>query len=357
MKPIYKPLFFILISIATTACLKEDQLKKTFTRYAPKGLNDGHIIASPEDVNINPDELEKVYRGVHEDDELWQIRSLLVFRNGNLVAESYMKDDSDITKPGAIWSCTKQILGVLTGMALEEDIIENINDPIAMYIPDLTNKYPDKADISIVSLLTMQSGIGYINEGIEGQTDDLLRELPDRIMDFVLARPIIEPQGEVFHYNDGDPHIIAGLLQEALNKPMDEWADEVLFSKLGINNLEWRRYKDGTTQGGYGILTTPRDLAKITLCVADGGKWRGEQLVSEDWISTMTSVIIDTLDFEYDFGYYWWIDSVRNIHFMWGHGGQFAFVCPDKNVVIVMTSEPNTQSDHEISADHRHWRL
>jgi CubicO group peptidase (beta-lactamase class C family) len=56
-------------------------------------------------------------------------------------------------------------------------------------------------------------------------------------------------------------------------------------------------------------------------------------------------------NFDYEFGYYWWIDSSRNIKFMWGHGGQFAFIIPDKNIVVVFTSIPNTQGDYEIHAD------
>ena len=64
----------------------------------------------------------------------------------------------------------------------------------------------------------------------------------------------------------------------------------------------------------------------------------------------MTKSQIDT-KFDFAFGYLWWIDTSRNIYFMWGHGGQFAFIVPDKKMVVVMTSIPNTQSDYEIRAE------
>lgn len=351
MKIVFKIFILMVFTGTLTACLQEDALKKPYTGFAPKEINDGHSIATPEENGIDPEGLIRVYQEIHEDDDLWQIRSLLVFRHGNLVAESYMKDDKDITKPRAVWSCTKQVLAIVTGIAIDKGFIDDVHDPISKYIPTLTEKYPDKADITLHNLLTMQSGIGYSNDGLAGQTDDLLRELPDNIMDFILGRPMIDLQGEKFNYNDGNPHVIAGLLQERLNKPTDEWAQEVLFSKLGIENLEWRRYKDGTTLGGYGILTTPREMAKIALFVADGGRWRGEQIIDEEWINTMISTQVTIEDWNYDFGYYWWIDPVRNIQFMWGHGGQFAFICPDRDLVVVITSEPNTQGDHQISAD------
>ena len=41
----------------------------------------------------------------------------------------------------------------------------------------------------------------------------------------------------------------------------------------------------------------------------------------------------------------------RNIHYSWGHGGQFAFIVPDHQLIVVMTSIPNTQGDYQIQAD------
>jgi CubicO group peptidase (beta-lactamase class C family) len=65
----------------------------------------------------------------------------------------------------------------------------------------------------------------------------------------------------------------------------------------------------------------------------------------------MTSQQVEIKDSDYNFGYYWWLDPVRNIHFMWGHGGQFAFIYPQNNIVVIITSIPNTQGDYEIQAD------
>jgi CubicO group peptidase (beta-lactamase class C family) len=104
------------------------------------------------------------------------------------------------------------------------------------------------------------------------------------------------------------------------------------------------------TLGGFGIETTPREMAKLALCVADGGLYKGERVIGESWLQEMTAEQI-AVDDEYAFGYYWWKDRIRNIHFMWGHGGQFAFIVPEKSLVVVMTSLPNTQGKHQISGD------
>jgi len=51
-------------------------------------------------------------------------------------------------------------------------------------------------------------------------------------------------------------------------------------------------------------------------------------------------------------GFYWWVDTTRDIHFMNGHGGQYAYIVPSESLVVVMTSIPNTQGDYQVSADH-----
>ena len=146
------------------------------------------------------------------------------------------------------------------------------------------------------------------------------------------------------------PILISALIQKVVDMPTDEWADKVLFSKIGLSNYNWIRYKDGVTFGGFGIETTPRELAKFALTVADDGNWRGQQVIDSNWILEMTSPQVET-GFDYGFGYMWWLDATRNTYFMWGHGGQFAFIVPDQNLVVIMTSFPNTQGDYQINAD------
>jgi len=341
----------ILLSLCLcllSSCLKDAPLNLSFTSYEPKDINDGLIISNPTDEQVDPAQLQMVYDDVYTQENLWPLRSLLVFRNGKFISETYLKDDQDITQRHIIWSCTKQVMGVLTGIAIDKGLINNINDPISAYFDSEIQNHPDKADLTIRNLLTMKSGIDYSNEE---QTDEILRQIPDNSLEFILNRPISAPQGTEFHYNDGNPHLISALIQKIAGKTTQEFADEMLFSKIELNNYNWVKYNDGISLGGFGIETTPRELSKIALCVANKGKWKGEQVISSDWINQMTSVQTPIENFDYSFGYFWWIDESRNIQFMWGVGGQFAFLVPNKNLVVVMTSFPNTKGEYEIQAD------
>lgn len=332
-------------------CLVPDPLNQPFSSSAPKDINDGHIISDPGNENMDAIVLTDIYEEVNSDDDYWSLRSLLVFRHGKLVSEAYFKDESDITTHHLIWSCTKQVMGILAGIALDRGVINDLDDPISDYFDQELDNHQDKAGITINDLLTMRSGIGFSNDGTEGQTDKLLRQIPENSTEFILALPMAGTPGVDFAYKDGDPQLFSALLQKQAGKPTDEWADDVLFSEIGVTNYNWVRYKDGITFGGFGIETTPRELAKIALCVADSGRWNGMQVIPENWIKKMLTTQVEVENFDYDFCYYWWLDPMRNIQFMWGHGGQFAFIIPEKDIVVVMTSIPNTQGDYQIQAN------
>jgi CubicO group peptidase (beta-lactamase class C family) len=343
----------LILILLLTSCLKEEQLKKPFTSYSPRQINDGWQISTPATENIDAAELSEIFKDFHADENIWQARSLLVFRNGKLVAESYTKDESDITTPRAIWSATKQVVGLLTGIALDNQIIKSVNDPISDYLSE-TDLFLDKKDIRIEDLLTMRSGISYSNDGLGGQTDDILRQIPDKITDFILGRPLANDPGEKVQYKDCDPQLVSAIIQAECGKSTDLWANDVLFSKLEIENLIWNKYKDGVTLGGFGILTTPREMAKFGQCVLDSGQWKGNTIVSKEWIKQMTSVRVQDI-YGYQFCYLWWKDNSREMTYMSGHGGQYVCIIPSKNLIVVMTAEVNTQGDFQFGKEAFAW--
>jgi CubicO group peptidase (beta-lactamase class C family) len=344
-------LALLVITIALlSACMKDDPLNKPFESFVPKEINDGLIISTPSAEGIDAEKLASVYRTVYVDDNLWSLRSMLVFRNGKLVSESYFKDDKDIANPHLIWSCTKQVMGILTGIAMDNGIISSLDATLTELLPGKLVNHPEKSAINIRHLLTMHSGIDYNNDGIGGETDKVLRQIPSDITSYVLSRPMRTDPGTDFYYNDGDPQLVSAIIQSAAGVPTDLWADEVFFSKIGVSNYNWVRYKDGTTLGGFGIETTPREMGKIALCVANHGIYNNQQIIPAEWITEMTAPQVES-PYGFSFGYYWWIDTSRDIFFMWGHGGQFAFIVPGEDLLVVMSSIPNTQGDYEIRAE------
>ena len=188
----------LLVSLLFASCMKDDPLNQAFVSSDPIEINDGLILSTPQAEGIDAQKLNSIISSTYENENLWSIRSLLVFRNNKLVAETYHKNESDITTRHLIWSCTKQVMGMLTGIAVDQGLIASLDDPMSDYLPEILTSYPDKAEITIEQLITMRSGIDYNNDGVGGETDKILREIPDNITDYILDRPMIYAPGSEF---------------------------------------------------------------------------------------------------------------------------------------------------------------
>lgn len=337
--------FILSICILLSGCLQEEHPFLAFNGNSPQNINDGWVISSPMEEGVDEVALSNIYQEIYDNGDLWQLRSLLVFRNGKLISESYLKNPNDMYNPRPIWSCTKQIVGVLTGLAYEQGYIGSPDDPISDYLSQELQNHRDKSNITIENLLTMRSGIGF-DETVD--VSEILQKTPDNTIDYILDIPLIFTPGETFYYNSGDTHLIAASIQNSLGYPLEDWADEVLFSKIGFENYTWLEY-DGYNYGGFGISTTPRNLARIAQLVLDGGAWNDTQLVDSLWIDDMitTQTVIGN-NSSNTFGYQWWINPDEGIYFMAGSGGQYACIVPDKNLIVVVMSEHDTDDELEL---------
>jgi|WetSurMetagenome_2_1015567.scaffolds.fasta_scaffold59092_2 CubicO group peptidase (beta-lactamase class C family) len=342
-----KFILILLALISVSSCLKEDDFKKPFVSYVPKEIFDGWEISTPETEGIQAEKLADIYTEFHNRQDTWQVRSLLVFRNGKLVAESYTKDDDDRINPILVQSCTKQVIGILTGIAIEKGLFDNVTDSIATYIPEV-RQHEDKMGITIQHLLTMKSGIGYENEGQKGNNYILLRQKPDHILEYILDLPMAYRPGQIAMYKDCDAHLMAICIQKAAGIKTSEWAEDVLFNPLEIQHLTWSCYRDGTTLGGHGIFTTPRELAKFGQLVLDSGEYNGQQIVSREWIKEMTKVREQNV-YGTQFGYFWRLNTQHKWVMMMGHGGQLVCVVPDKKLIVAITAEPLVQGEYQLS--------
>jgi CubicO group peptidase (beta-lactamase class C family) len=339
----------IILAFIITSCLKEEAMKKPYTGFNPVDISDGWGISTPSSEQIDSLALDKIYKEVYADDNMWMTKSMLVFRNGKLVAESYLKDDDDRTRTDAIWSCTKQVNSIITGIAIERGFIHNVTDSIGVYLPDYITKHPDKAGITLQYLLEMKSGIAFDN----GTQSDIFRQhKTDNSLEYVLGLSLKSTPGTEFYYKDGDPQIVSGIVQAATGKTLDEYGKEVLFDPLVITNYKWDRYSDGVTLGAFGILTCPRELAKVAQCVLDSGRHNGQQIIPVNWWQEMLSPKVPDAGGNRSFGYFWWSVPSKGYWFMWGHGGQYAFLIPEKRMMVVITSLSQVDDDVNISVDY-----
>src|SRR5680860_1069779 len=102
-----KIILYFSLTLVFVSCLKKDDMNLSIDSIIPLEIGDGTPISRPNDEGIDPFQLDKIYNDIKNDDNLWSIRSLLVYRNENLISEHYFKDYNDLTNPQLMWSCTK----------------------------------------------------------------------------------------------------------------------------------------------------------------------------------------------------------------------------------------------------------
>jgi CubicO group peptidase (beta-lactamase class C family) len=336
-----KLLIFLLIIFVCAGCLKDENLKEGKVTYLPEKLNDGWetdtVISRVFEMNT----LNEVINDVYSNSDFLLIHGFIVVKGGKLMVESYPRGISDRNTPHHLWSTTKSFISVLTGIALDEGYIHSVDDSVFKYIPEyLPYAYPELKSLTLEECLTMRSGIDYDNDGWE--EEEVLALVPDDLTRYILERPMKSKPGAEAVYKNSDPQLMSKLISDAAKTDLVEFANQHLFAPLQITDYYWSRHKDNTPYGGFGLYLTPRDLAKFGQMLLDNGRWKNQRIVSEKWIGEATKSRTEIVGIHY--GYYFWIDKQKEYFWTWGAGGQFVFVVPGKDLVVVITSEQNADN-------------
>lgn len=342
MKTISKCFGILFISTFFSSCLKDDPFKIPYDGFQPIHQNDDWIISTPENEQMDSALIDKAYQLIYDDNRFTMARSLLIIRNGKLVAEAYPHDLGDIDRIANIQSMTKSFTAVLTGIALEQNLLDSVNQTLCSIYPEEFTNNPEKQNITLRHALTMTTGIDFNND----EDTKSLYETTGSSVAFVLAQPKKYEPGIVFHYHDGAPQLVSAAVQKRCGKPFSEFADQYLFQPLNITEWKWEAANDGNTFGAFSLYLKPRDLGKFGQLLIQNGEWNEQQIVDSSWIAEATQQHVISSSGGSPYGYYFWIYPVYGGYFCDGHGGQRIMVFPEKNLVIVYTAWGYTSGDY-----------
>lgn len=318
--------------LGSVACgITDEDLKLAYPGYAPVPRSDEWVISTPQAEGLNPSAVDAVYRRMFDQDLYPTIRSLLVVRHGRLVAEAYARDPADRGRFHNLQSATKSVTSILAGIAVDRGLLPSASVRLHDVIPGAFDDNTGKRDITLRHALTMQTGLQFDNDENTAQ----LVYSKGSSLEFVLHRPLSFAPGSAFYYHDGNPQLVSGTIQEAAGMTEEAFAKEYLFGPLGISDYQWERHADGLTFGAFGLWLLPRDMAKIGLMLARGGVWEGRRVVSSEWLAEATRPSSQKADY----GYYFWLGP-DGTFWAAGHGGQFIYIHPRLELVVVLTADP-----------------
>ena len=281
-----------------------------------------------------------------ETGEFGNIHSLIIIHNDSLALEEYFMGWTRHMRH-YLASATKSITSSLIGIAIDQGKIGGVDEKLLNFFSeydDIANLDKRKESITLKHVLTMSAGFTWEQHPDEDLAD--MKESKDWIK-FMLDFPMSDDPGTKFWYNNGTSHLPSGIITNKTGQSAAELAEESLFNPLGITNWEWESDPKGNTAGGWGLYLHPANMAIFGYLFLKNGFLNGVQIISDDWVKESTAKQIEAIDpvtdqHTQDYGYLWWktfTTPTFNMFYAVGFGGQFIFVIPNMNMVVVMTAE------------------
>lgn len=269
-----------------------------------------------------------------------QLHSFLVYQCGRKIVEDYYLG-YDAIMPHDLQSATKTVTSMLIGAALKSGLLKDLDQPLVELLPEYRQlMIGAKAAITLRHVLTMTTGLRWKDFG-RGNSFDAIASAEDSV-EYVLSEPLVSLPGEVFFYNTGSSHILSAIITKVTGKSALDYADEVLFSPLGMMDYRWDNFADGRNLGGWGLYMRPRDMAKLGQVLADQGRWLGRQIVDAGFVAWAMTAQTATQGGPggSGYGFQMWIQddiTKKPSAAAIGWGGQAIFILAELDAVVVFT--------------------
>jgi CubicO group peptidase (beta-lactamase class C family) len=279
-----------------------------------------------------PAELDAAIR---EAAKLPRLHSLLVSSSGKLILERYFNGTRP-AEPANMKSASKSVISGLVGIAIDRGFIRGVKQPIGPFFPDVIGNEKDKREITVEDLLTMQSGLETTSNRNYGAW-----VLSGNWVRFALNRALVSKPGTTMEYSTGNTHLLSAILTKATGKSTLQFAQETLAKPLGFTLAPWPRDPQGIYFGGNDMLMTPRQMIAFGEMYLNGGRFQGQQIIPKQWVdASLTIRTTSRRESDRFYGYGWWIRELagHQTYYAWGYGGQFIFLVPTLDLVVVTTS-------------------
>jgi len=273
----------------------------------------------------------------------------MVLRGGKIAAQW-----GDPSRPDMTFSIAKSYLSVLTGLAVADGLISDVDAPVGASVDGDLFAGDHNGAITWRHLLHQTS-----------EWEGTLFDKPDRIDRNRQVGPgsdnsrkgqhrDLQAPGTYWEYNDVRVNLLALSLLHVFKRPLPDVLRERIMGPIGASDTwTWHGYGNsfveiggqtlqsvpGGTHWGGGMHINSFDHARFGLLIHRQGRWHDQQILPEDWVrdlSTPSSI-------RPGYGYLWWLNTN---HGEWpkasessfcavGAGTNIIWLDPDNDLVVV----------------------
>lgn len=261
--------------------------------------------------------------------------AFIVLHGDQLLYEAYFNGSSREAIQGS-FSVAKSFTSTLVGIAIEEGFIHSLDDPITRYLPELLERDPRFAEITIRHLLTMSSGLRWERSDSNPFSDDFISYYSPDLRATALESEIVETPGQSFLYNDYNPLLVGMILERTTGMTVSEYMETRLWQPMGAEgDGSWSldSERSGFEKMFVGVNGRAIDLAKLGWLFLNKGRNGDRQVVPAAWVEEATR-LDPTTDPAAAYQYYWWIDGELGGYYAEGDKCQFIYVYPEAELVL-----------------------
>ena len=394
-----KALNILLLAIAISSSLIYAQIEKFSPVEVGMSLTSLNKATQRLQEHIDERDIAGVVAAVSRDGKVVYFESLGLM---DIASDKPMQKDTLFRT----YSMTRQVTTIAALILYDQGKFE-MNDPIQLYLPefkdqtvllssdslDISEVKPRVGDITIQHLITHTSGLG-------GRGSRLYRENKVRDKSISLDQMVSNAAGIPLFHNPGTEFrygihatILGKLIEVWSGKPLEEFLNEELFSKLGMDStMFWASEADrdrlatvyrpvdgkltpheietvpfterpGLIEGGVGLLSSVEDYLNFSQMILDHGVFEGQRILKKataemiyknavpetampigdsgywrgsGWTWGGFNLVLDSdaYDFPVTEGTIWWD----------GSAGTRYFIDPTQNTIIVIMAQVSPSS-------------
>lgn len=301
--------------------------------------------ALPASVGVNPESLLNIVNVLDK----CCCHSVMFLRHDKIIGQGWWKPYNQ-NYPHVLFSLSKTFLSTAVCFAVQEGLL-SFDDYVVKYFPEYFPSPPceNMQKVQIKHLLMMSYG-----RKVELDPDYYYLKdwLEENLHPYLYSEP-----GTQFSYDNRCPFIISVILQKVTGKTTLDYLEPRLFEPLGIEKPFWEE-KNGYNIGRGGLNLKTEDIAKFGLFLLHKGNHNGKQLLRANLVEEMTSHQIDTVDYPIDrrpnynagYGYFVWMCVPEASYRCDGMCGQYLFVMPKQDMIVVTTAGTLTEAETMMKA-------
>lgn len=304
--------------------------RRDFARIAVSGLAAPFLILRAPPAWTQEQSIEETARSFD------RLRSLIVQYGDEVIFAEALRGPP-LDRPANIKSCSKSIVALLLGAAIDRQEAPGVDARLAAVAPTIipSDATPGVEDITLEDLVTMRAGLAATSGPEYGawiSSDDWIG--------YALRRPMDGRPGGRMIYSTGSTHVLGAALAVATGENLLTLARERLGAPLDIEIPPWTRDPKGFYLGGNEMALSPRAMLKIAIMMRDGGRFEGEQIIPKSWVDSSTMARTRSPWSGMDYGYGWFLTETGYIVAR-GYGGQVIAANPSRKLAVAITSDPD----------------